>query len=92
MDVTIKVLIAIYCIGSFLFITINAVTDYAGIITVEGFCKNMSGHNITIDAATYHMFTSVDSYRSYFEGCDVRIVMCYNDTYDAYFWKSMEYI
>jgi len=86
------VLVAIYCIGSFLFITVNTVADYAEIITVEGYCKNMSGYNITVNAATYHMWNRVDSCREYFEGYDVRIVMHYSNTFDAYVWKSMECI
>lgn len=88
----VMVLVGLYCIGSFLYIMIGAVSDYSGIVTVEGYCKNISGHNITINGATYHIFSSLESSKEYFEGYDIRIVMYYSNRYDAYVWKSVRCI
>lgn len=88
----VMVLVGLYCIGSFLYIAIGTISDYSGIMTVEGYCKNISGHNITINGATYHIFSSLESSKEYFEGYDIRIVMYYSSSYDAYVWKSVECI
>lgn len=81
-------------VGVILFFSIYLTADLrSNYVTVEGYCKDISGHNITINAATYEsMFSFSQDTKDAFEGHNVRLEMFYSEKYDCYFWESIERI
>lgn len=87
-------LILFIIVGISLLVVAIQVSEYNRnhLVDVTGYCKDISDHNITINAATYYLIGSLEDGKEHFVGHDVRLVMYYSDLYDCYFWRLIECI
>ena len=85
-------LVALYCIASLFYITIDVVQNVTNSYIFEGVCTNISDCNLTLNnGMTITFFTPFSNFnKEFFEGNRIKIDCWYSEKRDAWHWASIE--